>query len=257
MKKLLSKGWRPLLVIILLIICWEVVCHLFDIPDWLLPAPSDIFEESIGGWGSYSHHIFSTVQLAVIGFLVGTSVGVLVAICLHLIPFLREAFYPLLIISQNIPVIVSAPLLIIWFGFGMLTKVIIITLVCFFPITIAALDGFRQTNRELMHFMQMAGANKRQIFWKLEWPHALPALFSGLKISATYSVMGAVISEWLGANKGIGVYMTLASSSFRTDRVFVAIVLVIILSLLFIGCIVYAEKLVIRWKPKGEGNANE
>lgn len=257
MKQLIKKGWRPVSVIILFIIVWEVACQAFEIPTWLLPPPSDIWNEAINGWGQYSKHISSTVQLAVVGFLVGSSIGIIVAILLYLIPFMRDAFYPVLIISQNIPVIVSAPLLIIWFGFGMLPKVIIITLVCFFPITIAALDGFRQTNRDWLHYMQMAGASKLQIFKKLEWPHALPAVFSGLKISATYSVMGAVISEWLGANKGIGVYMTLASSSFRTDRVFVAIILVIILSLLFFSLIVYIEKKLVRWKPIEEGNAHE
>lgn len=105
--------------------------------------------------------------------------------------------------------------------------------------------------------MQMAGASKRQLFWKVEWPHALPSIFSGLKISATYSVMGAVISEWLGANKGIGVYMTLASSSFRTDRVFVAIFIIIFLALLFFAFIVLIEKKVVKWQPKEEGNHHE
>lgn len=103
----------------------------------------------------------------------------------------------------------------------------------FFPIAVATIDGLRQTSPELIHYMKMAGATKQQIFRKLELPHALPAIFSGLKISATYSVMGAVISEWLGANQGIGVYMTLASSSFRTDRVFVAILFIMILCLFF------------------------
>ena len=114
----------------------------------------------------------------------------------------------------------------------MLPKIIVITLVCFFPVTVAALDGFKQTPPELRHYLAMAGANKWQMFSKLEFPYALPSIFSGIKISATYSVMGAVISEWLGAKEGIGVYMTLASSSFRTDRVFVAIFIIMILSLL-------------------------
>ncbi|RDW19372.1 ABC transporter permease [Oceanobacillus chungangensis] len=256
MRKLFQKGWRPALVLILLFIIWETCTNIFDIQKWLLPAPSQIIAEAISGWAVYSGHLASTIKLIIFGFSIGSSIGVVVAIGLHLVPILRQAFYPLLIISQNIPTIVLAPLLVIWFGFGMLPKIIVITLVCFFPITIALLDGFRQTNRDLMHYMQMAGATKKQIFWKLEFPHALPSLFSGLKISATYSVMGAVISEWLGASKGIGVYMTLASSSFRTDRVFVAIFLIVILSLLFFSLIVGLEKRLIKWKPKEEG-ANE
>ncbi|GEL76780.1 ABC transporter permease [Tenuibacillus multivorans] len=256
MRKWIELGWRPLLVITLLFIVWEVCISFFDVPDWLLPAPSQIFGLMISDWTNYSHHVFSTVELVLIGFVIGSSVGVIVAISLHLVPFLKQSMYPLLILSQNIPVIVLAPLLVIWFGFGILPKIIVITLVCFFPIAIALLDGFRRTDRDLMHYMKMAGATKKQIFWKLEWPHALPSLFSGLKISATYSVMGAVISEWLGASEGIGVYMTLASSSFRTDRVFVAIFIIVALSLLFFLLIMWLEKMTIRWQASEEGDSH-
>ncbi|MBP1914055.1 ABC-type nitrate/sulfonate/bicarbonate transport system permease component [Lederbergia galactosidilyticus] len=216
-------------------------------PSWLLPAPSTIFEEATTGYERYLPHLQSTIGLAITGFLIGCSIGILVAVILHLLPGTQEAVYPLLILSQNIPIIVLAPLLVIWFGFGSLPKLIVITLVCFFPVTIAAMGGFRQTSLEIKQYMLMAGATRLQIFTKLEWPHSLPALFSGLKISATYSVMGAVISEWLGAKKGIGVYMTLASSSFRTDRVFVAIFLIMILSMLFFLLIQLTEKWLVRW----------
>ncbi|KMY52164.1 ABC transporter permease [Peribacillus loiseleuriae] len=255
--KIWYKGWRPALVLILLFIIWEVSCRLFEIPKWLLPSPTQILLEGAAGWPNYYRHLTSTIGLAIIGFLIGSSVGIAVAIGLHLIPKLREALYPIIILSQNIPIIVLAPLLVIWFGFGILPKLIVITLVCFFPITVAALDGFRQTSSELMHYMKMAGALKKQIFWKLEWPYALPSIFSGLKISATYSVMGAVISEWLGAKEGIGVYMTLASSSFRTDRVFVAIFLIMVLSLVFFALIVSLERMIVKWKPKGDGKGRD
>ncbi|MBU8877553.1 ABC transporter permease [Bacillus sp. FJAT-29790] len=250
MRKFLLKGWRPTLVLLLLFVIWEVAVKLADIPGWLLPPPTDIFQEVITGWISFHPQLLSTIKLSLLGFAIGTSIGLLTAILLHLLPIIREAIYPLLILSQNVPIIVLAPLLVIWFGFGLLPKLIVITLVCFFPITVAALDGFRQTPNELKHYMLMAGASRKQLFWKLELPFSLPALFSGLKISATYSVMGAVISEWLGAKAGIGVYMTLASSSFRTDRVFVAIFAIMALSLLFFVMILLAEYLLVRWKAK-------
>lgn len=254
MKNLLSKGWRPVLVIILLFVLWEFISRWLEIPEWLIPAPSQIAEEGIAGWSVYEHHLYATILLTITGFAIGASFGIFMAICLHLVPVIRNMFYPLIIFSQNIPIIVLAPLLVIWFGFGMLPKLIVITLVCFFPIAVSTLDGLRQTSRDLMHYMKMAGATKKQIFWKLEWPHALPSLFSGLKISATYSVMGAVISEWLGAKEGIGVYMTLASSSFRTDRVFVSIFIIMVLSLSFFALITALEKWLIRWKSKGVEN---
>jgi ABC-type nitrate/sulfonate/bicarbonate transport system permease component len=252
MKSLLRKSWRPLLVLLLLFILWEIMVDLFHVPKWLLPSPTDIFQEATLNGMVLTNHLMSTLKLTLSGFFIGTAVGLITAIILYLIPYLKEALYPLLILSQNIPTIVLAPLLVIWFGFGMLPKIIVITLVCFFPVTIAALDGFKQTPSELRHYLAMAGANKWQLFSKLEFPYALPSIFSGIKISATYSVLGAVISEWLGAKEGIGVYMTLASSSFRTDRVFVAIFIIMILSLLLFALIQGLEKILVRWQKQGD-----
>ncbi len=250
MSKLLQKGWRPAAVLLLLLCIWEAAVHLANIPRWLLPAPTSIALEFGNGFGGLMPHLQSTILLTIGGFLIGCTIGIIVAIVLHMLPGVQEAVYPLLILSQNVPIIVLAPLLVIWFGFGLLPKIIVITLVCFFPVTIAAMNGFRTTPSEMKHYMLMAGAKKTQLFAKLEWPHALPAVFSGLKISATYSVMGAVISEWLGAKKGIGVYMTLASSSFRTDRVFVAIFIIMIVSLVFFGLITAAERWALKWREE-------
>ncbi|WP_078409422.1 ABC transporter permease [Priestia abyssalis] len=252
MSKRVLKRWRPIWILLLFFIVWEIAVKQAEVPEWLLPAPTKIFSEALAGWPHFYPDFFSTVKLALIGFAVGTGIGLLTAVLLHLLPFIRESVYPLLILSQNIPIIVLAPLLVVWFGFGLLPKMIVITLVCFFPIAVASLDGFRQTDPELKHYMMMAGASKRQLFLKLELPYALPSIFSGLKISATYSVMGAVISEWLGAKQGIGVYMTLASSSFRTDRVFVAILSIMALSLLFFAVILLAERWLVRWQLKGD-----
>ncbi|PWU67576.1 ABC transporter permease [Gracilibacillus dipsosauri] len=248
---MIKKSWLPISVIAIMLFIWELSTRIFQIPDWILPAPTVIIQEALNNWPNYSHHIFSTIQLTILGLVMGIVVGLTVAVILHLLPKVREAVYPIMILSQNVPIIVLAPLLVIWFGFGMTPKLLIIILVCFFPIAVATIDGLRQTSPELIHYMKMTGATKQQIFRKLELPHALPAIFSGLKISATYSVMGAVISEWLGANQGIGVYMTLASSSFRTDRVFVAILFIMILCLFFFAIILICEKALIKWRKEG------
>lgn len=249
-----KKGWRPTLAILILIGLWEFLTHLFSIETWLLPAPSVIVLEARDVLPAFLPHFLSTLRLSLLGFSIGLTVGLLVAVILHRIPIIRETFYPFLILSQNLPIIVLAPLLVIWFGFGSLPKLIIITLACFFPIAVSALGGFQQTDRNLMHYMKMMGASQSQLFWKLEFPHALPAIFSGLKIAATYSVMAAVVSEWLGAQKGIGVFMTLATSSYRTPRVFVAIMIVMILSLTFFSCIVLLEKFFLRKYTHQEGD---
>lgn len=250
------KKGAPFFLLLLLLIIWESVTVLLKVEKWLLPAPSAIFIEGIESSQNLFGHITSTTELALSGFFIGSCIGLLIAAILHLFPGVKDAVYPLLILSQNIPIIVLAPLLVIWFGFGMMPKLIVISLVCFFPVAVASLDGFRQTPYELKHYFKMMGAGKNQLFWKLELPHSIPFIFSGLKISATYSVMGAVISEWLGAKSGIGVYMTLASSAFRTDRVFVAIFIIMGMSLLFFGIITFLEKYLVSWKIK-EGAKDE
>lgn len=252
---MLKKSFLPFIVILALLVLWEIAGQLLHIPSWILPAPTLIFEEIIHTWSNYQDHLLSTISLAVTGFSIGTTVGIGIAVVLHLLPKVQEAVYPLLIMSQNIPIIVLAPLLVIWFGFGILPKILIITLVCFFPIAVAMIDGLRQTNPEFIHYMKMAGASRKQIFTKLEFPHALPQMFSGLKIAATYSVMGAVISEWLGAQRGIGVYMTLASSSFRTDRVFVAIFFIMLLCMAFFSVIILFERYLLKWRHSQEGSS--
>ncbi|MGG4268272.1 ABC transporter permease [Peribacillus simplex] len=255
-KRGIWKKGAPFFLLLCLLIVWESMTILLKVEEWLLPAPSAIFIEGIESSGNLLGHLISTTELSLSGFLIGSCIGLLIAAILHLFPWVKDAVYPLLILSQNIPIIVLAPLLVIWFGFGMLPKLIVISLVCFFPVAVSSLAGFRQTPYELKHYFKMMGAGKNQLFWKLELPHSIPFIFSGLKISATYSVMGAVISEWLGAKSGIGVYMTLASSAFRTDRVFVAIFIIMGMSLLFFGIITFLEKYLVSWKRK-EGGKDE
>lgn len=252
MKKMIHHGWRPVVAILLLIGMWELSTHIFAIEEWFLPAPSVIYSEAIDVFPTFWPHFQSTVVLATSGFLIGSAFGLILAALLHVFPLLRNTVYPLLVLSQNIPIIILAPLLIIWFGFGAFPKLILITLACFFPIAVSTLGGLAQTNRELVHYMKMMGAGKNQLFWKLELPHAIPSIFSGLKIAATYSVMAAVISEWLGAQKGIGVFMTLATSSYRTSRVFVAIFVIMVLSMLFFAIISLIERWMLRWNKGGD-----
>lgn len=250
LKNALKAGWPPIVVVILLLLIWQLAVTWGGTASWLLPSPLKIWQDGTTDMPRVWMHTFSTVRLMLIGFIVGSLGGMIAASCLHRVPFLKAGLYPLLILSQNVPVIALGPLLIILFGFGILPKIILISLVCFFPVTMSTLDGFMQTDRNMYNYMQMIGANKRQIFYKLELPHALPFVFTGLKISATYSVMGAVIAEWLGGGVGLGYYMILQKSAFRADREFVAILIIVLLSLLFFWLIAGLEKLVIRWNTK-------
>ncbi|WP_410513223.1 ABC transporter permease [Paenibacillus sp. BR2-3] len=250
MSSIWKQIWPPLVAVIFFLTIWQLSVSLFHIEDWILPSPADIARESSGNASGIWVHTLATLRLTLIGFPVGTGVGLVIALLLHLLPWAKRAFYPLLILSQNVPSIALGPLLVIWFGFGLLPKIVLITLVCFFPVAVAAMGGLAQSDRVMMNYMKMAGATKWQIFTKLELPSSLPSLFSGVKISATYAVMGAVVAEWIGADKGIGYYMLLQKSAYRTDRMFVAIVIIVLLSLVLFAIIALLEKWLVRWKPR-------
>lgn len=253
MKKMAFKRiWKPVAAILVFICIWEAGVRLLAVEEWFLPAPSSIIVEGKAVFPEFLPHVAATFSLSITGFFIGSLVGLAAAIFLHLNRWGREMFYPFLILSQNVPVIVLAPLLVIWLGFGAAPKLIIITLACFFPIAMATLQAFQQTNRNLSFYMNMMGATEMQVFWKLQFPYAIPSIIAGLKIAATYSVMAAVISEWLGAQKGIGVFMTVASSSYKTSRVFIAILVTMLLSLAFFGLIVLLEKVLGRFQRTGE-----
>ncbi|TCS95905.1 ABC transporter permease [Hazenella coriacea] len=246
-----KKIWPSAVFILFLLVIWESSVTYWHIDAWMLPAPSAIVKEFFEYAPRLGTEVMATIQIALAGLAIGVVVGMSTATFLHLSSFLKKMVYPLIVLSQNIPLIALAPLLVMWLGLGMLPKLIVVALVCFFPVTVSMMDGFLQTDRTLLIYLKMAGASRWELFRKLEWPSALPSLFSGLKVSATYSVMGAVIAEWLGAEHGLGVIMTLASSSFRTDRVMLAILLIMCLSLCLFGLITFLEWLSSRWKQGG------
>ncbi|MGK0554344.1 ABC transporter permease [Macrococcus capreoli] len=233
--------------IISLLCIWEGLVRILHVDPYTLPAPSAIGLSFIYDFPEYYPHLLPTIQLVLIGLVCSIIFGILCAVILNLVPVLNDYIYPLLIISQNIPVIVIAPLLVIWFGFGLLPKLIVITLICFFPITVSLLEGFQATDQDLKKYMHMMGANRFALFTKLEWPNSMPFLFNGLKIAGTYAVMGAIISEWLGSDKGLGKFMLLAQRAFQVDQVFVAIVWIIIFALMIYIVIELLQRFVLRW----------
>ncbi|WP_433945264.1 ABC transporter permease [Paenibacillus sp. SN-8-1] len=252
MRSWFKMVWPPLVAVILFILVWQIATSVFAIDKWVLPSPTDIGKEAAADPANLWAKTLSTLQLTLLGLVIGLAVGLIIAIALHFIPILKSALYPLIILSQNIPTIALAPLLVVWFGFDLTPKLIIITLVCFFPVAVATLDGLSRTDHVMLNYMRMIGASKGQIFRKLELPYALPSILSGVKIASTYSVMGAIIAEWMGSGTGIGQYMMMQKSSFRTDRIFVAIMIIVVMSLLLFTLIVLLEKWLIRYKPERE-----
>jgi ABC-type nitrate/sulfonate/bicarbonate transport system permease component len=247
MWKLLGRYLPPLLVVGGLLLLWESSVWLWRIEAYLLPAPSRVWSAAKQAAPLLSAHVQQTLRETLVGFSLALAAGLLLSVVIDLSSSLRRAVYPLLVLTQTIPIMTIAPLLAIWLGYTIWPKIIVVALVCFFPIVVATVDGLRSADPEILALLQAMGATRWQVFAKVRVPGALPSVFSGIRIAITYSVIGAIIGEWVGASQGLGVFMLRASNSFRTDWVFVAIAVTSLLSMvLFLGVAV-VERMAIPW----------
>ncbi|MBE3596439.1 MAG: ABC transporter permease [Hydrogenibacillus sp.] len=227
---------------------WEALVRACRVPEWLLPAPSAIVREMWGERAVIADHAQATITEAVIGILTAVGLAVPIATSMALFPLLRQALYPLFVISQTVPIIALAPLIMVWFGYGMLPKVLVVLLVTFFPLSVSLAEGYRQADPRMVQLLWTMGARTGHVFRYVLWPQTLPSFFAGLRIATTYSVTGAVIGEWLGATKGLGVYLVRASKSFQTGRLFAAIAVIVIVSLVFFAVVELLSRWFLRWK---------
>lgn len=227
----------PLLTLFLLLAVWETGARLSKVEAWLLPAPSRIAKTLVDSWELLLRHTGPTLTEAALGFGLGIGVALLLAVGMELFPWLRRGVYPLLITSQTVPVIAVAPLLILWFGYELLPKVLIVALVTFFPVVVSTVDGLRSADPDMVRLLKSMGAGEWRVFRMVRFPHALPSFFSGMKIAATYGILGAVIAEWLGASEGLGVFLIRSQNSFAADQVFVAIAVITFWSLILFGLV--------------------
>lgn len=221
----------PLVLMILLLGIWEMGYAQGWLPRLILPAPSLILSALVNDVGILTYHARITLGEAFIGFFLGIALAFILSLAMERFRFLRKGIYPLLVISQTVPVIAIAPLLVLWLGYGMAPKVTLVVLVCFFPIVIALLDGFSQADVDAINLLQSMGASRWQIMVHLKLPNAMPGFFSGLKISVAYAFVGAVIAEWLGGSAGLGVYMTRVKKAYAFDKMFAVIILIVLISL--------------------------
>lgn len=252
MKKLKNIGNKlaPIILIIFLLILWEAIVNIKAVPKYILPSPSDIFKATIKDMPILKEHIYITLYEAFIGFFISIIFSLILSIFMDSFNIVKRSLYPILVISQTVPIIALAPLFIIWFGFGTLPKIIVVVLVCFFPMAISLVDGFASVDEDFINHFKLMGASKVQTFLHLKLPYGIINFFSGMKIAATYSITGAVIGEWLGGEKGLGVYMVRAKNAYALDRVFAAILVIVILSIIIVVLINKIEKLVTPWNKK-------
>ncbi|PGZ94723.1 ABC transporter permease [Bacillus pseudomycoides] len=233
--------------LLFLIAIWEGAVSVFQIEPWILPKPSAIVHELIAMKDLLLPNTIQTLQEVLIGLFFAILLGTSIAIIMDVIPLFRVLINPLLVISQTIPTVVLAPLFIIWFGYGMLPKVMVVILVCFFPITLSILEGFQTVDKAMLKLLQTMRASKWQVYQKVKFPAVLPYFFSGLKIAVTYSVMGAIIGEWLGASEGLGVMLTRATKSFLTARVFAIAVVIVGITLVLYFIVELVARLTAPW----------
>lgn len=241
------SGWIPPLVVLgLLIALWELAVRIFDVQDWLLPSPSAIVTELIDSFGSLMRHAATTGAEIVIGFGIAAAAAALLASAISWSRLMERSIYPLVIASQTIPIIALAPLLLVWIGPQITSKVVVVVLISFFPIVVNLADGLRQTDGDMVNMMRTLGAGRRQIFLKLQVPMALPYFFSGLKVGAVGAVIGAVVGEWVGARSGLGWLMKVSSPLFLTERVFAAILVLSVVAVMLFVAVKAAEKWALR-----------
>ncbi len=230
---IIIKRWLyPIVSLLLLIVLWEVIGRLLQIPLYILPVPSQVLLSLYQERAVLAIHAWVTLKEAVIGLAVATLLAFIVSLLMDRFNGLRLTVYPHLVISQTIPVMVLGPIFSIWFGFGLTPKILMVVLMCFFPMVISFTDALFQVNQKRIILMKTYNASTWQIYRLVKIPIAVPGLLSGMRVAATYCVGGAIIGEWLSASAGLGYYMIRAKNGYLMDKVFATIVVVILLSLL-------------------------
>lgn len=245
-------GLEPILLAVALLLTWEAYARLSGVPFTILPSPSRIATSSLQSALVLLENAGQTFLESLLGFVLAVTVAVVFALGIDLSGTVRRAVLPLLVVSQTIPIVALAPLLALWFGFGLFPKVLVVALVCFFPMVVAAAGGLASTDPDTIALYRTFGASRLQIFVRLRVPTALPQFFSGVRIAITYSVIGAIFGEYAGAFNGLGVFLQTAKNSYRTDLVFGAIVLIAALSLTMFGAVSLVERAVAPWSRQPE-----
>ena len=243
-----KKVVAPVCAVVALLAIWQAVCMAGLVPNFMLPSPVEVVQALIKDFALLMSHLWTTLAEAALGLAIGVAVGFAFAVLMDKFETFYLAFDPLLTVSQTVPTVAVAPLLVLWFGYGLLPKVLLVVLTTFFPITVALASGFRSVDPDQIDLLRTMNASEWQIFRYAKLPAAADQFFSGLRISATYAIVGAVISEWLGGFTGLGVYMTRVRKNFEYDRMFAVIIITSALSLALMKGVDALERLCMPWK---------
>lgn len=227
----------PASFILGLLVIWEGVVRLFSIPLYVLPSPLQVLQTLFKEFPALAAHGQVTVMEALIGISISLVLALVLGILMDCFPLIRQGFYPILVVTQTVPMIVLAPIFIIYMGFGIAPKILTVVLMCFFPVAVSFSDGLSQVDEEYVHLVRSYGAGKWKSYRLVKIPAAIPSLLSGLKVAATYSISGAVVGEWIGSQKGLGYYLLRVKNGYMLDKVFACVLVIIFLSLCMNGVI--------------------
>lgn len=216
----------------------------------MLPSPVDVVKAFVDNFEIMMKQAAVTLQETFYGLAIGISIAFVIASLMDRFNWLYKALYPVLVVTQTIPTIAIAPLLVLWMGFGMAPKITLVVITTFFPIAIGLLNGFGSVDTDAVNLMRAMGANRLKIFRYVKLPNAIPSFFSGLRVSSAYAVVGAVVSEWLGGFEGLGVYMTRVKKAYAFDKMFAVIVFISAISLVLMGIVTLMEKAAMPWNKK-------
>ncbi len=245
-------NWRrnivpPAALIVLLIIAWYFVARVSGLSSFILPTPLDVIR---AGWETRHlllNAVGTTLLATGIGLALALIIGIGFAALMDFWPLVHRALYPILVVSQTIQILAIAPILVIWFGFGLTPTILTVVLFCFFPLAVSTADGLTSSDPELIALLQAMRASKKQIWRMVRMPSALPSFFSGLRLAVTYSVVAATIGEWVGGSEGLGLYMLRSKNALATDQVFVAMFITSLLSVALFMLVYYIERLSLPW----------
>jgi len=243
-----KHNWLPIIPIIIILLLWHFLCSSGIVPPYMLPTLFQVAAVFISDFNLLMRHLLFTLMEAMIGLALAVITAFILAVIMDANRLLKQSITPILLLTQTMPVIAVAPLLILWMGYGLAPKISLVFLTCFFPVTIGLLGAFASADNDVLRLLQSMGAKKWQLYWYVKIPQSLPGFFSGLKIAASYSIIGAVVAEWLGGDAGLGVYMIRVRRSYSFDKMFAVILLVSALSLILIKLVSLLEKKSMPWR---------
>lgn len=246
----LQAAAPPALLVVGIVALWEGACRVFEIREFVLPAPSLIAWHFTKAFPLYLAHTWVTVQEIVIGFLAGSAIGLIMAVGIVQWRALQRSLYPLLVLFQTVPKAAIAPLLILWFGYGILPKVVLVAILAFFPVTVDGILGLRSIEASLIDLLRSVSASRWQILWKIQMPHALPHIFAGLRVGSTFAVIGAILAEWVGANAGLGYLIMSSAAELKMDRMFAGIFAASVLGVVLFYAVDLLERWLLPWHQK-------